>query len=190
MRRRRWCSRRHCAATRTARPARSSPLSPRAGLAAARCSRSAAARMPLTKPGASAPQNSLATSTASSMAPSAGIGVSPGTASGWIISSSAITHDRLLQRRDAVDRPALGMALDHAVEVSGVVGGCVGQRPRELRGVALEEVVQLTAGDVVLVEGERGGAALIGAAGHASCRARRATCTPRSRSGSSRDRRC
>ena len=30
-------------------------------------------------------------------------------------------HDRLLQRGDAVDRPALGVALDARVEVLGVV---------------------------------------------------------------------
>ena len=43
-------------------------------------SRSAAARIPLTNPGASAPQNSLAVSTASSIAPSGGIAWSPGSA--------------------------------------------------------------------------------------------------------------
>src|ERR1700761_8862443 len=43
-----------------------------------RTSRRTAARTPLTKPGASAPQKVLALSTASSMAPSAGIGSSAG----------------------------------------------------------------------------------------------------------------
>src|SRR6478672_2890318 len=52
-------------------------------------SRRAAARMPLTNPGASDPQKVLAVSTASEMAPSGGIGVSPGAASGWVISSRA-----------------------------------------------------------------------------------------------------
>ena len=46
--------------------------------------------MPLTNPGASAPQNALAVSTASSMAPSGGIGVSASTTSGCSISSSAV----------------------------------------------------------------------------------------------------
>src|SRR5262249_20066169 len=50
-------------------------------------SRSAAARMPLTKPGASVPQYALAVSTASSIAPSGGIGCSPGTSPGCSISN-------------------------------------------------------------------------------------------------------
>src|ERR1700716_1760129 len=54
-----------------------------------RTSRSAAARMPLTKPGASAPQYVFAVSTASSMAPSGGMGRSPATRSGSRISSRA-----------------------------------------------------------------------------------------------------
>src|SRR5207302_7133935 len=54
-----------------------------------RTSRSAAARMPLTNPGASAPQYVLAVSTASSMAASGGIGRSPATSSGSRSSSSA-----------------------------------------------------------------------------------------------------
>ena len=45
--------------------------------------------MPLTNFGASAPEYVLASSTASSMAPSGGIGVSAGAASGCSISSSA-----------------------------------------------------------------------------------------------------
>ena len=45
-------------------------------------SRSTAARMPLTKPGASAPQKVLAVSTASEIAPSGGIGRTPGATSG------------------------------------------------------------------------------------------------------------
>ena len=45
-------------------------------------SRSAAARIPLTNAGASAPQKRLAVSTASSIAPSGGIACSPGSSSG------------------------------------------------------------------------------------------------------------
>jgi hypothetical protein len=77
-------------------------------------------------------------------------------------------HDRPLQRRDAVQRPALRVALDAPVEVLAVVLSRVGQRAREGRRVALEEVVELAPGDVVLVEREDGGAALVGAAGHAA----------------------
>jgi hypothetical protein len=73
-----------------------------------------------------------------------------------------------LQRRDAVERPALGVALDAPVEVLAVVLGRVGERAGEGRRVALEEVVELAPGDVVLVEREDGGAALVGAAGHAA----------------------
>ena len=43
---------------------------------------------------------------------------------------------------------------------------CASARVNDRR-VALEDVVELAAGDVVLVEREDGGAALVGAAGHA-----------------------
>ena len=49
---------------------------------AASRSRSTAPRIPLTNPGASAPQKRFAVSTASSIAPSGGIACSPGTSSG------------------------------------------------------------------------------------------------------------
>src|SRR4051812_17098412 len=75
-------------------------------------------------------------------------------------------HDRLLERRDPVHAPPVRVALDLRVEVLGVVVGGVGQRAREVRGVALEHVLDLTAGDVVLVEGEDGGAPLVAASGH------------------------
>src|SRR5208283_3542134 len=55
-----------------------------------RTSRNAAASTPFTNPGASEPQNFLALSTASSIAPSGGMGVCEGAASGWSISSRAI----------------------------------------------------------------------------------------------------
>src|SRR6185437_2818775 len=67
-------------------------------------SRRAAARMPLTKPGASAPQNCLAVSTASEMAPSGGIGASPGAASGWTISSRAM---RMIARSSGAIRSSV-----------------------------------------------------------------------------------
>src|SRR4051794_6749440 len=94
-------------------------------------------------------------------------------------------HDRLLERRDPSEAPALRVALDVAVEVFGVVVGGVRQRAREGRRVALEEVVERPAGQVLLVEGEDGGAPLVAALGHrlwveataARGRATRATCT-------------
>src|SRR5207249_2550627 len=57
--------------------------------ALSRTSRNAAPKTPLTNAGASAPQNVLAVSTASSIAPSGGIGSSAGTSSGCSISISA-----------------------------------------------------------------------------------------------------
>ena len=55
------------------------------------------------------------------------------------------------------------VAVDLRVELLGVVGGRVRERARERRGVALEEVVERPAGQVVLVEREDGRAALVGA---------------------------
>src|SRR3954466_12261353 len=76
-------------------------------------------------------------------------------------------HDPPLQRCDPVDRPPLRVASDQLVEVGGVVLRRVGQRAGELRGVALEDVVELLPGDGVLVEGEGGAAALVRPAAHA-----------------------
>src|ERR1044072_9534654 len=71
-------------------------------------------------------------------------------------------QDGLLQRRDAVESPALGVLRDLLVELGRVVGGRVRERARERRGVPVEDVVERPAGQVVLVEGEDGGAALLG----------------------------
>ena len=77
-------------------------------------------------------------------------------------------EDGLLERRDAIERPALGVALDAGVELFGVVGGRVRERAREDRGVALEDVVERPAREVVLVEGEDRGPPLI-APTHGTC---------------------
>ena len=63
-------------------------------------------------------------------------------------------QDRLLQRRDAVDRPVLRVALDVGVELLRVVGRRMRERAREGGGVALEEVVERALGEIVLVERE------------------------------------
>ena len=47
------------------------------------------------------------------------------------------------------------------VELLGVVGGRVRERAREVGGIALEDVIERTAGEVVLVEGEHGRSALV-----------------------------
>ena len=129
--------------------------------------------MPLTKPGASAPQNALAVSTASSIAPSARDRVVGLDEVGVQHLQQRGAQDRLLERGDPVERPALGVAGDLLVELVGVVGRRVRERAREGGGVALEHVVERPAGQVVLVEGEDGRAALLG-------RLTRATCTSRS----------
>ena len=77
--------------------------------------------MPLTKPGASAPQKVLAVSTASSMAPSGGIGRSAGMASGCRISTSAV---RMIARSSGAMRATvqpLACRADARVEVLLVV---------------------------------------------------------------------
>ena len=140
-----------------------------------RASRSTAASTPLTKPGASAPQNALAVSTASSIAPSAGIGA-------LALHQVRVEHleqrgaqDRALQRGDPAHAPALGVAADLLVERVGVVGGRVRERARERRRVALEHVVERAPGEVVLVQREDRRAALIGPSGQAA-RLRLGTC--------------
>src|ERR1044072_2102788 len=70
-------------------------------------------------------------------------------------------QDGLLQRRDAVESPALGVLRDLLVELGRVVGGRVRERARERRGVPVEDVVERPAGQVVLVEGEDGGAVVV-----------------------------
>ena len=119
----------------------------------------------MTKPGASAPQNALAVSTASSIAPSGGIGRLALDEVGVEHLQQRGAQDRPLQRRDPAQGPARRVALDLRVEVVGVVGGRVRERAREGRGAALEDVVERPAGEVVLIEREDSRAALIGAAG-------------------------
>jgi hypothetical protein len=57
------------------------------------------------------------------------------------------------------------VAFDQAVEVLLVVLGGVGERARERRGARPQQLVELAVGDVRLVEGEDGVAALIRATG-------------------------
>ena len=75
------------------------------------------------------------------------------------------------------------------VELLGVVRGRVRERAGERGGVALEELVERAAGELVLVEREDGGAALVGAAG-IDGRVRRATCRSPSACRPSPGRRC
>ena len=62
----------------------------------------------------------------------------------------------------------LNMLREHKVEVVRVVGGRVRERTRERRRARLEDVVQRPAGQVVLIEGEDGGAPLLRPT-HATC---------------------
>ena len=75
-------------------------------------------------------------------------------------------HDRLLERRDPLDRPALGVAADELVGLLGVVVGGVRERPREARRVLRQDVVERAVGHLVLVEREGRRAPLIGPARH------------------------
>ena len=92
--------------------------------------------MPLTKPGASAPQNVFALSTASSIAPSGEIGASAGTASRVEHLDQRDAHDAALERRDPRDRPAVRVAADQLVELGRALDRGAGQRARERAGVA------------------------------------------------------
>ena len=108
----------------------------------------------------------LAVSTASTIAPSGGIGASPSTSSGCSISSSAT---RMIARSSGAIRSSVQPSAwrgDVRRRARPVVGGRVRQGAREAGGVALEHVVERAPGQLVLVEREDGGAALVGAAGH------------------------
>ncbi len=70
-------------------------------------------------------------------------------------------HDRALQGRDPLQRPALGVARDQLVELGAVRLGALGELAGE-RLRALEQLVERPAGDLVLVEREDGVAALVG----------------------------
>jgi hypothetical protein len=70
-------------------------------------------------------------------------------------------QDGAFERCDAIERPALRVTLDAGVELARVVGRRVRERAGEARGVALEDVVERPAGEVVLVEREHGRPALI-----------------------------
>ena len=120
--------------------------------------------MPFTKPGASAPQNALVVSTASSIAPSGGIGWSASTEVGVQHLEQGGSEDGLFERGDPVDRPALGVAGDVLVELVRVVGGGVGERSGERAVAGLEHLVERPAREVVLVQGEDRRAALLGPA--------------------------
>src|SRR4029079_9061967 len=72
----------------------------------------------------------------------------------------------LLERCDPLEAPAVRVARDLGVEVRDVVVRRVGERAGERGGVALEDVVDPATGQVVLVEGEDGGAPLVAASGH------------------------
>jgi hypothetical protein len=56
--------------------------------------------------------------------------------------------------------------LDQRIEIVREVLGRIGERAGESRRVALEHVVELAPGDVVLVEREHRGPALVAAPGH------------------------
>ena len=106
--------------------------------------------------GASAPQYSLAISTASSIA----------TSTGHLAVLDLVQrhpHHVEVQRRDPVDRPALGVVGDRLVELFALgvdaLGQLAGQRPR-----VGDQLLQRAAGDVALVAGEDGVAALVGSA--------------------------
>jgi hypothetical protein len=81
------------------------------------------------------------------------------------------TQDRALQRRDAVDRPVVRMALDVRVQLLGEVLRRVRERPREGRGSRLEQVVERALREIVLVKREHGRAPLFGPT-HATCTTR------------------
>ena len=147
---------RSCSAARSRRSTRASRAvvssSVMGACAFCRASRSTAARMPLTKPGrvrAAEGLGRLDRLVDRALGRDRRVG-RDGVGMQHLEQRDA--HDRLLQRGDAVDRPALGVALDERVEVLGVVLRGVGQRAREGRGVALEDVVELATGQVVLVE--------------------------------------
>ena len=81
-----------------------------------------------------------------------------------------------LERRDPVERPSPSRGAAIASSSSSRWSSTpVGQLARERRGVASSSVVERAAGDVALVEGEDGGAALVGS----RMRCRRATAQAR-----------
>ena len=101
-----------------------------------RTSRNTAPSTPLTNPGASAPQNVFALSTASSIAPSGGIGCLGGDRVGVQHLDQRHAHDAALERLDPLHRPAVRVAVDHLVELLRAVGRGVRQRAREQRVAA------------------------------------------------------
>ena len=79
------------------------------------------------KPGASLEQKILALFTASSIAPSGGIGCLPGASSGYRSSSQSDPQDVALQRLNAAHRPALSVTFDDRIERFGALGNTTGQ---------------------------------------------------------------
>ena len=128
--------------------------------------------MPLTKPGASAPQNALAVSTASSIAPSGGIGLVALDEVGVEHLEQRGAQDRPLERRDALERSSRsrGARVSGSSSSAWSAVACASARVKR-RGVALEELVERPAGEVVLVEREDGGPALVGSRWRLSARA-------------------
>ena len=100
-----------------------------------RTSRNTAPSTPLTNPGASAPQNFLALSTASSIAPSGGIGVIGRGRVRVQHLEQGDPHDAPLERLDPLHRPAVRVAVDHLVELLRAIGGRMRERAREHRVV-------------------------------------------------------
>ena len=127
-------------------------------------SRRAAARMPFHEAGrVGAAERSLGGLDASEMAPSGGIGRSPGATSGWSISSSATTMARSAVRSGRASSPSRGAR-------------CTGRgrarsrrrraSARERRRVPVDQVVEPAAGHVLLVQGEDRCAPLVLSSGH------------------------
>ena len=114
-------------------------------------------RIPLTKPGASAPQYSLRDLDRL---------VDRDLGRDVVAVLDLVERDPhhvALERRDPVEVPALGVARDHGVELVPVGLDPERQLPRERAGVG-EQVVERAPGDVALVAGEDGVAALVGPA--------------------------
>ena len=93
-------------------------------------------------PGALEPQKRLAVSIASLIAPSGGIGCSPGSDAGIQHLQQRHAQDRALQRRDPLQRPVGGVAADQIVKLGLMLARLLGQRERERVHVAGQGVGQ------------------------------------------------
>src|SRR4051812_42454006 len=71
-------------------------------------------------------------------------------------------EDVALERRDALERPALGVARYEPVELVAMGQHAIHQLAGEWPGLAVHQLLDRPAGHVGLVEGEHGGPALVG----------------------------